>query len=319
MKIASVHEHAEYYPMLSDEQLEELADDIRKNGQRDPITVTPDGILIDGRNRLKACELVGIEPQIEVLDVEDVGAFVRSRNERRHQSTGSRAMSTALSLEHDGKRTVDKAGKGRWAQGSASFPNSGNSKTWSNAMNQAGTILDEINADHSNLDPQIAWDVVAGDIALDLAYKQACAERDRRATEEQQRKLEDEQAKERDKRAREFFADERNEKARAWFEERKDAFGDNMRAAFEAYKEFDDKLRAEEEKRRRELERQQREHEEARKRDAGRLRAFLDGWETAWAMREDPHREEVLNHLEPARRQRFLQIEKETTWPTERL
>ncbi len=34
MKISGVHEHAEYYPMLSDEQLDELAADIRENGQR---------------------------------------------------------------------------------------------------------------------------------------------------------------------------------------------------------------------------------------------------------------------------------------------
>lgn len=317
MKITSVHEHAEYYPMLSEEQLVELAADIQENGQRDPITVTSDGILIDGRNRWEACKRIGIEPKVEVLDVEDVGAFVRSRNERRHQSTGSRAMSTALSLEHDGKRTIDKAGKGRWAQGSVSSENLPNSTSWTKAIRQAGAILDEIRAEHSNLDPKLAWQVVEGAVALDDAYRQACAERDNREAERIEKEARKKRAMEEESYAADKFAND--SAAKAWLGSKPDGAFATKASAYAAYEAEVEEVRAAEEKRRREIERQQREHEEGRKRDAGRLRAFLDGWETAWAMREDPHRDEVLNHLEPVRRQRFLQIEKETTWPTERL
>lgn len=311
MKITGVHEHAEYYPMLSEEQLEELAADIKENGQRDPITVTSDGILIDGRNRWEACKRLGIEPQIEIEDPKDVGSFVRSRNERRHQSTGSRAMSTALSLEHDGKRK-----NGRWARGSV-VQNSELSRPWQVAMVNAGIILDEIRAEHSNLDPQLAWQVVDGTIALDDAYKQARDERDKRAAEEEKRKRDAAKDKERDKRAREFFADERNEKARAWLEERKDAFGDNMRAAFEAYKEFDDKLRKAEEARREAERRRLQEHRDSIQRTKSRLEAWLDTYTVAWDMRTNEYRDEILSALETRNRNRFLTIEKETTWPTE--
>lgn len=304
MKITSVHEHAEYYPMLSEEQLDELAANIRENGQQDPITVTSDGILIDGRNRWEACKRLGIEPKIEVKDIDDVGAFVRSRNERRHQSTGSRAMSTALSLEHDGKRK-----NGRWARGSLDdMPGSGHSK-FRNRLQEAGLVLDLL--------PDLAWQVVDGTVALDDAYRQACAERDQREAERIEKEARKKRAMEEEAYAADKFTND--SAAKAWLETKPEGAFATKASAYAAYEAEVEEVRAAEEKRRREIERQQREHEEGRKRDAGRLRAFLDGWETAWAMREDPYREEVLNHLEPVRRQRFLQIEKETTWPTERL
>lgn len=304
MKITSVHEHAEYYPMLSEEQLDELAADIQENGQRDPITVTSDGILIDGRNRWEACKRIGVEPKIEVLDVEDVGAFVRSRNERRHQSTGSRAMSTALSLEHDGKRK-----NGRWAYGSLKLSKSGQSSDFRKRVNEAGLVLDLL--------PDLAWQVVEGAVALVDAYRQACAERDQREAERIEKEARKKRAMEEEAYAADKFTND--EAAKKWLDSKPDGAFATKASAYAAYEAEVEEVRAAEEKRRREIERKQREHEEGRKRDAGRLRAFLDGWETAWSMREDPHRQEVLEHLEPVRRQRFLKIEKETTWPTERL
>jgi hypothetical protein len=49
-------------PPLKTEELRELADDIVANGLRDPVTLTPDGVLLDGRNRPSACGMVGVEP-----------------------------------------------------------------------------------------------------------------------------------------------------------------------------------------------------------------------------------------------------------------
>jgi ParB-like nuclease domain len=55
-----VHPAADLFPMASDEELKHLADDIRKNGMLNPITVITgdDGewVLVDGRNRLAAVE-----------------------------------------------------------------------------------------------------------------------------------------------------------------------------------------------------------------------------------------------------------------------
>jgi hypothetical protein len=53
------------HPGMSDEALEELAADIKANGQKLPIQIDASGILFDGRNRLEACKRAGVEPRIE--------------------------------------------------------------------------------------------------------------------------------------------------------------------------------------------------------------------------------------------------------------
>ena len=48
--------------VLPEGELVELAESIRANGLRNPIVITPEGLVLDGRNRLAACELVDVEP-----------------------------------------------------------------------------------------------------------------------------------------------------------------------------------------------------------------------------------------------------------------
>ena len=76
--------------MMSDTELEELAADIKKNGQREPVLFALiDGkkVLIDGRNRLAACFLAHHEPVSEVVDEDEatLEALITSKNvHRRH-------------------------------------------------------------------------------------------------------------------------------------------------------------------------------------------------------------------------------------------
>ena len=53
------HPLAERYPMLTEDALRELADDIKANGQHDPCVMTPKGLGIDGRNRTSRCPIAG--------------------------------------------------------------------------------------------------------------------------------------------------------------------------------------------------------------------------------------------------------------------
>jgi len=94
----TVHPLADSFPLMSDGELQELAADIKKNGQRDPVLfATIDGkkVLIDGRNRLAACFLAKQEPVSETVDFRDEAAietFIRSRNVyRRHLTPAERA------------------------------------------------------------------------------------------------------------------------------------------------------------------------------------------------------------------------------------
>jgi len=82
-----VHSAATLFPMMDAVALQGLADDIREHGQREPVVLFH-GAVLDGRNRLRACELAGVEPQFVTRDDADVGDpidFVLSLNKhRRH-------------------------------------------------------------------------------------------------------------------------------------------------------------------------------------------------------------------------------------------
>jgi ParB family chromosome partitioning protein len=67
------------------EALQALADDIREHGQREPV-ILYHGAVLDGRNRLRACEMAGVEPRFVTRDdVESPTTFVLSLNlHRRH-------------------------------------------------------------------------------------------------------------------------------------------------------------------------------------------------------------------------------------------
>lgn len=91
-----VHPVAEMFPMMSDEELDDLAADIQANGLVHPIVIDRDGVLIDGRNRREACRRAGVEPEWTTFDGDDPVAFILSSNvNRRHLSKGQAAMAVA--------------------------------------------------------------------------------------------------------------------------------------------------------------------------------------------------------------------------------
>jgi hypothetical protein len=55
-----IHPAAELFPLLSEEELKALADDIEKNGLVTKLVLAEDGSLLDGRNRLDAAASLGL-------------------------------------------------------------------------------------------------------------------------------------------------------------------------------------------------------------------------------------------------------------------
>jgi hypothetical protein len=55
------HEVANLFPLLEGKDFEDFKADIATNGQRDDVW-TWQGKIIDGRNRARACEDLGVEP-----------------------------------------------------------------------------------------------------------------------------------------------------------------------------------------------------------------------------------------------------------------
>lgn len=86
------HELATLFPLIPDDELQQLADDIRDNGLQTPITLF-EGKILDGRNRLRGCQRAGVEPTFSEYTGNDPEAFVISRNlNRRHLTTSQRSI-----------------------------------------------------------------------------------------------------------------------------------------------------------------------------------------------------------------------------------
>jgi hypothetical protein len=193
-EINGVHPYADKFPMLPQAELEELAQSIRESGLRQPIVVTVDGLILDGRNRFQACRMAGVEPESVVYEGSDLAEYVLDANiTRRNMTTSQRAMATALVLEADGRRA-----NGRWKRGSLDNQEFLNSD-WKNKITQAGIILD--------YSPALAGRVLDGTLALDAAYKEAneikqSEERDKIMAREQAKRKREEEAAEAEHNAR---------------------------------------------------------------------------------------------------------------------
>lgn len=168
-----VHPVADLFPMLSDDELSELAEDIKANGQVHPIvTATIDGeeTLIDGRNRLAACELAGIEPRFTSLNGHDPVSFILSTNvQRRHLTKSQTAMAVAraqLFLGNKGQQEVADA-----------------TDVSQTSLAKAVIVL--------RFAPELADAVMAGTMPLNDAYEKA---RKRKQAKEQQEKADQEDA-----------------------------------------------------------------------------------------------------------------------------
>ena len=99
--IKSVHPFADAFPMMTDEEMTRLVDDIKQHGQIEPCIVNSHGVLLDGRNRRAACEQLGIEPEVRYVNPESETAFILSSNvARRHLSASQLGVIALASLPH---------------------------------------------------------------------------------------------------------------------------------------------------------------------------------------------------------------------------
>lgn len=87
-----VHPAASVFPLLTGPEYERLVKSIKANGLRVPIVVAGDKIL-DGRNRLRACVELGVEPRFTHFEGDDPLEHVVALNlDRRHLNESQRAM-----------------------------------------------------------------------------------------------------------------------------------------------------------------------------------------------------------------------------------
>jgi ParB-like chromosome segregation protein Spo0J len=157
-----VHPAAEVFPMLSPDDLAELAADIAEHGLAQPIVVK-DGVLIDGRNRREACRIAKVQPTTTELNGVDPIAYIISTNiNRRHMTKGQRAM--AVAMIHPNSAKLKRAGSG----------SVGTTELSAGYLAHARTVL--------KWAPELSAAVLAGAESLDRAYAVAA---DRKAKAEQ--------------------------------------------------------------------------------------------------------------------------------------
>ncbi len=90
------HELCTIFP-VHEEELKEMAENIKKNGLIDPI-IQCEGVIIDGRNRLLACQKANIEPTFRILNTTlELSEYVIAKNlKRRHLTSAER---TKISIQ----------------------------------------------------------------------------------------------------------------------------------------------------------------------------------------------------------------------------
>lgn len=295
-EVKGTHPYADEFPMASEEELQELTESIATVGLIHAVILTEDGLVLDGRNRLEACRRAEVEPTFEVRDGDDddfkefvIG--VNTTGRRESMTVQIAAASTALILGAE-SRTEG----GRWHR--KITQDLGFSGAESEAMRQCGLVLDV-------LGPDVLRRVRDGEVSLNAAYTDA-----QRAREDERRAMEDEQR---------VTAEE--DEAKAYLEGQGNAGEYILDVTNGLHKSYRHARAAYLEDHRREKakqERERRERDESLNRSAARLKSYLHGYAQAWGMRDNPDRDDILNHLNREEKARFLKIEGDTSWPTTR-
>jgi len=90
-----VHPVLELFPQMPQDEFEQLKQDIQEHGQVEAIVVTGDDVLLDGRQRCRACEELGTEPMVVVRTASGISdaEFIWAKNfRRRHLTADQRAV-----------------------------------------------------------------------------------------------------------------------------------------------------------------------------------------------------------------------------------
>ncbi|MFG2430314.1 ParB N-terminal domain-containing protein [Streptomyces sp. NPDC048590] len=154
-----LHPTTALFPLLDEEELQSLADDIREHGLDNPVVLDTTGRILDGKNRLRACEIAGIQPTYITYEGDDTGRYVLSANrQRRNVTKGQLAMITAKARsfsEHEQRSPGERSVRSLSEQAGVSVGRIG----------QANMVLRHA--------PDLAEAVINGTMGLNEAYSVA--------------------------------------------------------------------------------------------------------------------------------------------------
>lgn len=106
-----IHEIANLWPKMADDEWAEFLADITANGLLDPI-LTWHGKIVDGKHRYRACVETGTKPRFDVLPNEwdewRVAAHCQSKHRRRNLSATQKACVAAEVIEKYGQAARER-------------------------------------------------------------------------------------------------------------------------------------------------------------------------------------------------------------------
>jgi N6-adenosine-specific RNA methylase IME4 len=108
------HPLADIFPLITGDEFVALKQDIKDNGLLEPIWML-DGMILDGRNRFRACQEVGVKPIFREYEGDEPAAFVISLNLKRRHLDKSQSATVAVEflpfLEEEAKERQRIAGE----------------------------------------------------------------------------------------------------------------------------------------------------------------------------------------------------------------
>ncbi len=156
------HPIADIFPMLSNDELNVLADDIKANGLEVPITLF-EGKILDGRNRFQACMIADVDATFVEYTGDDPLQFVVSHNlHRRHLNESQRAMAAA--------RIANGSWGGyRGANGKIASCTERTQKNAADMLNVSERSVRSANKVKNNAVPEVIKAVESGKVPVSLA------------------------------------------------------------------------------------------------------------------------------------------------------
>jgi protein gp37 len=188
-----VHPTAARFPAISDDEFEQLVEDLKAHGLRHEIVLTADGTtLVDGINRDRACQKAGVKPKYRMLpknytETDIINYIIGANLRRRDLNPGQRSSiiydihgdleaAAARERQLSGKGADDSGGRGKKKKTSGSRDTkdkpSGRARDRLAAKAKVGSATMSKTKAVKEHSPALDAKVRSGEITINDAYKQ---------------------------------------------------------------------------------------------------------------------------------------------------
>ena len=162
------HKLANIFPLMQGTEFEALKSDIKEHGLVEPIWLDKNGLIIDGRNRHRACLEIGIEPKFKTYEGADILNFAISMNlQRRHLNETQRAIIASRIANMQ----VGGTGSNQYISKSANLPNSISQAEAAKKLNISERMIRTVKAIESTA-PELIERMESGKMTANEAQKE---------------------------------------------------------------------------------------------------------------------------------------------------